>query len=284
MRTTTKIYLIFALFVLSSCSKKYKYEYYDSGEIRKKIFLKENKIDTNKIYFYSKKQDIFLKQFYLPNNTIIQDLIKDTIDFLNYYSLTTDDTLPTFDKGVLVVRNGKNYGIQRLYNIKDSFKNIKVYMIDNKFMGYSFYQKETTKYYKYQGKILPNDKVYKEALLVYDFDNNLLEKECLGYIAVGKDTIPEGDDYNLKIEYKTGAFGLDSVLCGIDIGSMDSSYTINELTHSNGGYIEEDTFILRKPEVGYHFITGRIYYDVKDNEKQVILRREITFYHDFYVK
>jgi len=233
------IYIIIIGFLFSSCEKKYETKYYNTGEIKSKIYY-NNKLDTNYVEHFSKNGDIISKTFCYPNNVYVIDILKDTGNTLKYSCVIVDNTSESIiNRGELIFKNNKNYGIHRLYNDNDFKYNQELFFNDNRLVAFTSYKREdTTEYfYKFQRRVQDNGNIgVNESVLVYNKNNKLIKSKSFGYIVEGNDTILYGNNYTFNIEYITDKFDIDTVLCGLDIGTLDSDFNVINITHSKGGY------------------------------------------------
>jgi len=285
----TYIAILGAIFFLYSCENNYDETYYDTGEIRTKIYL-DNNLDTNKIVYLSKIGKIISEKYFLPYDICIYKTITDTVGYLKTRIVYPYDTFkyklnPIIDNGIEITKEGEKYGIHHFINHNDIHQNQDLLFISGKLIAYSHYRKnKITGYYnKYQKRILKDSLTHAESVLVFNEGGKLIEEKSLGYIVNSRDTIYDGENFTFKIEYLTGKIKGDSILCGIDIGTLDTNFVISNITHTQGGVEKENIFTYKTPSIGYHYITGKIRilgYDYINRKKY---DQKMLFFHDYYV-
>ena len=262
--------LIFIVLVLTSCSNDVTIQYYDTGEIKSKIYFVKN--DTSKLIDYTKKGVLQKEKFFYSAKNESIEIVYGTDSVLK-------------KKKVIINRGGKKHGIIRHY--KDMMIIQKDFYIKDTPLASSIIhagllentQPEKDYYYKvFQVRLLSGNRWEEEGIIEYNKDNQIVKERSHGYVVYSKDTIEEGESFSYEVEFLKE--DIDSVFFAMYLGEIDSNGQLLDTVSEVGGWNTKYKIIINQPETGYNLITGHIEFLIP----KLGTVNTMFFYHDFYVK
>lgn len=269
-----KLKLVLLLIILIACNTKHeKLTYYPSGKIHEQfVFTSENEKSLMKNYEYIKYyENGKVKVKYRVENKLKNG---ECIDYYENGSLNT----------IIMYTNDTVNGIVKLYDSAGqlAYESLFVKGVHEMQMSINDAGGKYISQIYYDMTIDDVKKAVVGNLLIKPTGEIDTSKSC-NYYAQGKDTITEGEIYNLKITTYTN--DIENYISEAVFGDFDTSFEVKD--SSKFTFLKSKnnklTYSFKPLKVGRNVIIGKLHIYNTPNAKTSI-DRDFLFYKDFYVK
>jgi hypothetical protein len=271
MRILIIVVFLFVLGCNNEEPKKYeKYTFYKSGKVKEK-FVFSSKKDTGSMLNYTGTL------FYENGNPHYIMPKKNGKTDGNYYAFYSNGKMKDF----IMYNNDTINGVHRGFSengelVEESLYLKGVHITKMK----AFNENSNTVQFFYYMVGGANEEMGR---LKFDKEGKIIKEESYYYKVNGKDTVNEGDKYDLDIDVYT--FGENNYIQEAVFGDFDKSFNVKDSSKyvflkSSNNHLH---YGATPDKIGQNLIVGRLYIKNSKNSLEKI-DRDFIFYKEFFVK
>jgi hypothetical protein len=263
-----RIILIFisSILVFFSCEEKKKnieYEFYNSGEIKKKI-----------VYNNPKDSGSYKGYVYYKNGKIShQTTFKNGKRTGNYYTYYENGKI----KKNFFYKRGNLHGVQKEYIHTGELKGEAFYINGKNILLKKYSKNQEDSLYRAICYMTKYETLHEIGRYIYDYNNEIKKERSFYYKVYGKDTIKINDTTNYRIEFFNKR---DDFLFKLQIGKLnkDLSFAKPSEIRVFKTYKNSIVYTFAPNKTGNQLLMGKINL-VKDT-----VNLEFPLYKEYYVK